>query len=66
MKASEALEEVVVRCDNSGENFKTEQGFKDHCDQAHQNLLKNHKYKWTYAIPKTSIKNPAYGRHQLS
>ena len=35
MKASEILEEVFVKCDNCGENFKTTQGLKDHCDQTH-------------------------------
>ena len=35
MKASEVLEEVFVKCDNCGENFKTTQDLKDHCDQAH-------------------------------
>ena len=44
MKAYEVLEEVFVKCDNSGENSKTTQGLKDHCDQAHQNLPKSHKY----------------------
>ena len=47
MKASEVLEEAFVKCDNCGENFKTEHGFKDHCDQAHRNLPKSHKYEWT-------------------
>lgn len=35
MKASEVLEEVFVKCDNCGENFKTTQDLKDRCDQAH-------------------------------
>ena len=35
MKASEFLEEVFVKCDNCGENFKTTQDLKDRCDQAH-------------------------------
>ena len=35
MKASEILEEVFLKCDNCGKNFKTTQGLKDHCDQAH-------------------------------
>ena len=33
MKVSEVLEEIFVKCDNCGENFKTTQGLKDHCDQ---------------------------------
>ena len=45
MRASAVLEEVFVKCDNCGENFKTAKGFKDHCDQAHQSLPKSHKYK---------------------
>ena len=45
MRASTVLEEVFVKWDNCGKNFKTAQGLKDHCDQAHQNLPKNHKYK---------------------
>ena len=45
MKASEVLEEVYVKCDNCGKNFKTTQGLKDHCDQAHHNLPKRQKYK---------------------
>ena len=45
MKASAVLEEVFVKCDHCGKNFKTAQGLKDHCDQAHQNLPKSHKYK---------------------
>ena len=56
MKASAVLEIVFVKCDNCCKNFKTEQGFKDHCDKPHQNLPKSHKYEWTNAIPKTSIK----------
>ena len=44
IKASEILEEVFIKCINCGEDFKTTQGLKNHCDQA--NLLpKNHKYK---------------------
>ena len=42
MKASAVLEEVFVKCDHCGENFKTAQGLKDHCDQAHHNLPKSH------------------------
>ena len=45
MKASAVLEEVLVNCDNCGKNIKTAQGFKDHSEQAHQNLPKSHKYK---------------------
>ena len=45
MKASTVLEEVFVNCDNCGKNIKTAKGLKDHCDQAHQNLPKSHKYK---------------------
>ena len=44
MKSCEVLEEVFVKWDNCGENFKTTQGFKDHCDQAHQNLPKSYEY----------------------
>ena len=44
-KASEILEEVFIKCVNCGENFKTTQGLKDHCDQVHHNLPKNDKYK---------------------
>ena len=40
MKASAVLEEVFVKYDHSGEKFKTAQGLKDYCDQAHQNLPK--------------------------
>ena len=43
IKAYAVLEEVFVKCDNFGKNFKTAQG--DHCDQAHQNLPKSYKYK---------------------
>ena len=46
IKASEILEEVFIKCVNCWENFKTSQGLKDHCDQAHHNLPKNHKYKY--------------------
>ena len=49
IKAYAVLEEVFVKCDNCGKNFKTAQG--DHCDQAHQNLPKSYKYKcnqWNY------------------
>ena len=42
MKASAVPEEVFVRCDHCGENFKTAQGLKIHCDQAHRNLPKSH------------------------
>ena len=42
MKASAVLEEVFVKCDYCGKNFKTTQGLKDHCDQAHQDLQKSH------------------------
>ena len=45
MRASAFLEEVFLKCDNCGKNFKTAQGLKYHCDQAHQNLPKSHKYK---------------------
>ena len=45
IKASEALEEVFLKCDNCGKIFKTTQGLKEHCAQAHQNLPKNQKYK---------------------
>ena len=45
MRISAVLEEVFVKCDNYGKNFKTAQGLKDHCDQAHQNLPKSHKCK---------------------
>ena len=45
MKASAVLDEVFVKCDHCGKNFKTAQGLTDHCDQAHQNLPKSHKYK---------------------
>ena len=38
MKALNFLDKVFLKCDNFGENFKTEQDLKDHCDQAHQNL----------------------------
>ena len=41
MKAAEVLEEVFLKCDNRGKNFKTTQGLKYHCDQAHHNLPKN-------------------------
>ena len=44
-KASEVLEEVFVKCDNYGVNFKTEEDLNDNCDQAHQNLPKSHKCK---------------------
>ena len=44
MKASEVLEEVFVKCDNCGQNFKTTQDLKDNCDQTHYNLPKSHKY----------------------
>ena len=44
MKASKILEKVIIKCVNFGENFKTTQGLKDHCYQAHHNLPKNHKY----------------------
>ena len=37
MKGSEILEELIIKCVNYGENFKTTQGLKDHCDQAHHN-----------------------------
>ena len=43
IKASEVLEEVFLKCDNWGENFKTKPGFKDHRDQAHPNLPNLHK-----------------------
>ena len=42
MESSAVLEEVFVKCDHCGENFKTAQGLKDHCDQAHHNLTKSH------------------------
>ena len=45
MKASEVLEEVFAECHNCGRNFKTEQGFKELCDKAHQNLPNSHKYE---------------------
>ena len=44
IKASEFLEEVFVKYDNCGKNFKTTQCLKYHCDQAHKNLPKSHKY----------------------
>ena len=50
MKASAVLDEVFVKCDRFGENFKTAQGLKDHCDQAHQNLPKSHQYKGDHSI----------------
>ena len=40
-KSFEILEEVFIKCDN----FKTTQGLRDHCDQAHNNLPINQKYK---------------------
>ena len=40
MKDSEVLEEVFVKCDTCGKNFKTAQGLKYHWDQAHKNLPK--------------------------
>ena len=43
-KAFAVLEEEV-NCDNCGKNIKTAQGLKEHCDRAHQNLPKSHKYK---------------------
>ena len=48
MKASEVLEEVFLKCDNCGKNFKTTQGLKDDYDQAHYNLPKTLKYKWDH------------------
>ena len=45
MKASEFLQEVFIKYDSCGKNFKTTQCLKDHCDQAHQNLPKKHKHK---------------------
>ena len=50
MIASAVLEEVFVKCDNCGKNFKTTQGLKDHYDQAHQNLPKSHKYKGDHSV----------------
>ena len=50
MKASAVLEEVFVKFDHCGKNFKTAQGLKDHCDQAHQNLLKSNRYKDDHSI----------------
>ena len=50
MKASAVLEEVFVKCDHCGKNFKTAQGLKDHCDQAHQNLPKSNKYKGDHRV----------------
>ena len=50
MKASAVLEEVFVKCDNCCKNFKTAQGLKDHCDQAHQNLPTSHKYKGDHSV----------------
>ena len=35
MTASKVLEEVFEKCDDCVKNFKTTQGLKDHCDQAH-------------------------------
>ena len=50
MKASAVLEEVFVKCDLCGEKFKTAQGLKDHCDQAHQNLPKSHLHKGEHSV----------------
>ena len=65
MKASEVLEEVFAKCHNCGKNFKIEQGFRDHCDKAHQNWPNSHKYEWTNAIPKTSIKKGLKQHHKM-
>ena len=45
MNPSEVLEEVFAKCHNCGRNFKTEQGFTDHCDKANQNLPNSQKYE---------------------
>ena len=50
MKASAVLEEVFVKCDHCGNNFKTAQGLKDHCDHAHQNLPTSHKFKGEHSV----------------
>ena len=50
MKASEVLKEVFLKCNNFGENFKTTQGLKDHCDQAHYELPKFFNTSGTTAI----------------
>ena len=57
MKDSEVLEEVFVKCDHCGENFKTAQGLKYHCDEAHKNLPKKViNTRVTIAFTKTSMK----------
>ena len=42
MKASAVLKNF--------KNFKTAQGFKDHCDEVNQNFPKSHKYKCDHCI----------------